>query len=103
MVKTSTPVKENDIDLTVRQEEAPVRSWMEMYYEVGSKWMESIARNLDMKKFLCQYLDTMEGFFDTNPDLLSPEHKEEYISCAQFMEDNYGRLCNRIKEVKATL
>jgi hypothetical protein len=90
------------VSTPISKETEPL-SWREMYNNLYRQIPANMEEREMLKKFCRQYLDTIEGMFDTNPDLLSPEHKEEYISCAQFMEDNYGRLCNRIKEVKATL
>jgi hypothetical protein len=80
--------------------DTPVKSWEEMYCEVAKKWTDSAMKCAQLSRFCRQHLETIEGFYATDPGSLSPEHIQEYIETAQFMADNYGRVNNMIKEFK---
>lgn len=50
-----------------------------------------------MKVFLFQYLNTMEGIFDSDESQLSVEHMIEYVNAAKFAMERFGRINNSIR------
>lgn len=56
-----------------------------------------------MKVFLFQYLNTMEGIFDSDESQLSVEHMEEYVSAAKFAMENFGRINNSIRQFEEAI
>src|SRR5688500_1415967 len=53
--------------------------------------------------FLLNYLETMEGFFDTDESSLSWGHMDEYVRAAKYMRDVFGRGEGRIKQMEANM
>jgi hypothetical protein len=53
--------------------------------------------------FMSDYLETMEGIFDTDENSLSYEHMDEYVRAAKYMRDGFGRKVNRIREMEAKM
>jgi hypothetical protein len=56
-----------------------------------------------MKTFLFQYLDTMEGIFDSDESQLSTEHLIEYVEAAKYAADRFGRINNRIRQMEEVI
>jgi hypothetical protein len=56
-----------------------------------------------LSRHLKNFLDSFEGRFDSDEGAYSPEHMLEYIDAAKYMELNFGRVNNRIKDVTEKL
>lgn len=56
-----------------------------------------------MRTFLFQYLDTMEGMFDSDESQISVEHMTEYVEAAKYAADNFGRINNRIRQMEEVI
>lgn len=48
---------------------------------------------------LAKFLDDFEARFDNDPTELSPELMSDYIEAARYMDKNFDRFNNRIKDV----
>jgi hypothetical protein len=69
----------------------------------GEEWRKLNDEIQSLKKFVGEYLNTMEGIDDSDESFLSDEHRREYVEAAKFMLDKYGRINNRIRQMEEAL
>lgn len=48
---------------------------------------------------ICKMLDTIEAVIDNNPDAISKEELEEYVTTAIHAHKKYGRRCDMVHTV----
>jgi hypothetical protein len=57
----------------------------------------------EMASFIRKYLDSFEGVFDSDESFWSYEHMEDYIRAANWMDINFQRSENRVREVQEVM
>jgi hypothetical protein len=59
---------------------------------------------VELLRLFCEnFMESMEGFEDSDKTILSYEHRDEYVEAAEYFERKFGRINNRIKEMRAAM
>lgn len=76
--------------------------------QMGKQIVQLESRLSTTCKLLVKFLDRTEAYFDNKSEgwlkeNISPEDAQDYLDSAKWMQDNFGRTNNRIKEVQLWL